>query len=122
MDRPVVLTRHDPEQKRFRSHSVSSISGSRRSSPQEKTFAEEYYYRKQMQNRTPMVMKLVGGEELRGSIEWYDRDCVKVNREDGPNALVMKRYILYMYKADEERAQRSQRTARPLRGSRGKSA
>lgn len=115
MDRPVVLTRHDPDQKRFRSGNVSTISGSRRSTPQEKTFAEEYYYRKQMQNRTPMVIRLVDGEEIRGSIEWYDRDCVKVNREKGPNVLLMKRYIVCMNKAEDE-------PARKGRSSRGKSA
>jgi hypothetical protein len=106
MDRPVVLTRHDPDQKRFRSGSLSSISGSRKSSPQEKTFAEEYYYRKQMQGHTPMVIKLVGGDEFRGTIEWYDRDCVKVNREGGPNIVLMKRYIVYMYKAEDEKEKR----------------
>jgi len=68
----------------------------------EKTFAEEFYYRKQMQNRTRMVLRLVDGEEVRGWIEWYDRDCLKVNREGEPNLLVMKRYVRYMYKADEE--------------------
>jgi hypothetical protein len=102
MERHVVLTRHDPDQKRFRSNSPTSTSGPRRSSPQEKTFAEEYYYRKQMQNHTPMVIKMAGGEELRGIIEWYDRDCLKVNREGGPNMLLMKRYIVCIYKAEEE--------------------
>ena len=109
MDRAVVLTRHDPDQKRFRSGNGPSTSGARRSSPQEKTGAEEYYYRKQMQCHTPMVIKLVGGDEFRGTIEWYDRDCVKVNREDGPNVMLMKRYIVYMFKAEEERKERVKR-------------
>lgn len=106
MDRSAVLTRHDPDLKRFRTGSGSSASGSRRMAPSEKTFAEENYYRKQMQNRTPMVIRLAGGEELRGCIDWYDRDCVKLNREDGPNILLMKRYIICMYKAEEEKPKR----------------
>jgi sRNA-binding regulator protein Hfq len=102
MDRPYTLTRHEPEQRKVRSHSAPSSAGTRKSSPQEKTYAEEFYYRKQMQNRTPMVIRLTGEIEIRGWIEWYDRECIKVNRDNAPNLLVMKRYILYMYKADEE--------------------
>jgi sRNA-binding regulator protein Hfq len=56
-----------------------------------------------------MVIRLVGGEEFRGSIEWYDKDCVKVNREDGPNILLMKRHIVFMHKAEEEKPSGSRR-------------
>ncbi len=30
-----------------------------------------------------MVIVLRDGEEVRGIIEWYDRNCIKVNRENG---------------------------------------
>jgi sRNA-binding regulator protein Hfq len=103
MDRSVVLTRHDPDQKRFRSGPGGLSPASRRLPASEKTFAEENYYRKQMQNHTAMVVRLAGGEEMRGSIDWYDRDCVKLNRVDGPNVLLMKRYIVCMHKAEEEK-------------------
>jgi sRNA-binding regulator protein Hfq len=106
MERPYVLTRHEPDQRKSRAHVISAVTGARKSSPSEKTYAEEFYYRKQMQNRTLMVIRLVDGEELRGWIEWYDRDCVKVNRDDGPNLLLMKRYIMYMFKAQEARPAR----------------
>ena len=66
--------------------------------PLEQTNAEAFYYTKQMSSRTPMVVVLLDGEEVRGVIEWYDRDCVKVNRETGPNLLVPKHSIKYMYK------------------------
>jgi len=103
MDRPYVLTRHEPDQRRVRTHPSATIGGARKSSPAEKTCAEEFYYKKQMQAHTPMVIKMVDGQEMRGWIEWYDKDCLKVNREDAPNLLVMKRYIVYMYKAQEEK-------------------
>jgi host factor-I protein len=32
-------------------------------------------------------------------IEWYDKDCLKVNREGAPNLLVFKSNIKYMHKA-----------------------
>ncbi len=54
-----------------------------------------------------MVIVLLDGEEIEGTIEWYDRGALKVNRLDAPNLLVLKRNIKYMYKADErvEKAQ-----------------
>jgi len=69
--------------------------------PPEQTHAESFYYKKQMDNRTPMVIVLQDGEELRGSIEWYDKACIKLHRNDGPNLLVLKHNIKYMYKADD---------------------
>ena len=48
--------------------------------PPEQTNAEAFYYSKQMSAKTPMVVVLLDGEILHGVIEWYDKDCVKVNR------------------------------------------
>jgi sRNA-binding regulator protein Hfq len=71
--------------------------------PPEQTHAEAYYYVKQMQARTPMVVVLNDGEALRGTIEWYDRDCIKITRTNAPNLLVYKSFIKYLYK-DEDAA------------------
>ncbi len=67
--------------------------------PPDQTNAENFYYLKQMQSKTPMVIVLKDGEELHGIIEWYDKGSLKVNREDGPNLLLFKSNIKYMYKA-----------------------
>ena len=72
--------------------------------PPEQTNAESFYYKKQMDNRTPMVMVLQDGEELRGVIEWYDRACIKLHRTGAPNLLVLKHHIKYMYKESEGEA------------------
>lgn len=69
--------------------------------PPEQTSAEEYYYLKQMANKTPVVVKLIDGEEIHGIIEWYDKGCIKVNRETEPNLLIPKRVIKYIYKENE---------------------
>lgn len=66
--------------------------------PPDQTNAENFYYVKQMQSKTPMVIVLKDGEELRGVIEWYDRSCLKFNRDDEPNLLLYKGNIKYMYK------------------------
>ncbi len=70
----------------------------KRTVPPETTNAENFYYVKQMQTRTPMVIVLNDGEEIHGIIEWYDRNCLKVNREDAPNLLIYKPAIKYLYK------------------------
>jgi host factor-I protein len=73
--------------------------------PPEQTSAESFYYKKQMENRTRMVIILRDGEELRGTIEWYDRTALKVHRPDGPNILLMKDTVKYMYKENEDKEQ-----------------
>jgi len=70
--------------------------------PPEQTNAENFYYVKQMQARTPMVIVLNDGEELHGIIEWYDRACIKVNRMQGANLLVYKSNIKYLYKESDK--------------------
>ena len=71
----------------------------RKQAPPEQTNAENFYYIKQMQSKTQMVIVLKDGEELHGVIEWYDKSCLKVNRDNGPNVLIYKPNIKYMYKA-----------------------
>ena len=73
----------------------------KRQVPPDQTNAENFYYVKQMQSKTPMVIKLKDGEMLKGVIEWYDRSCLKLNREDDPNVLLYKSNIKYMYKDEE---------------------
>ena len=75
----------------------------RKQSPPEQTNAEEFYYLKQMAAKTPMVVVLTSGEELRGWIEWYDKAALKVNRHEGPNLLIPKHNIRYMFKEEELR-------------------
>ena len=76
----------------------------RKQAPAEQTNAESYYYLKQMAAKTPMVVVLTDGEEIRGWIEWYDKYCLKVNREKGPNLLIPKASIKYLFKQGEEDA------------------
>jgi len=70
--------------------------------PPEQTHAENFYWIKQMQARTPVVVVLTGGETLHGTVEWYDRDCIKLTRTGSPNLLIYKQFILYVYKDGEE--------------------
>ncbi|NJN64930.1 MAG: hypothetical protein HC882_08660 [Acidobacteria bacterium] len=69
--------------------------------PPSRTHAEEFYYLKQIQSGTPMVVVLEDGERLHGRLEWYDESTIKLHRSDGPNLLIFKRHVLYMHKDDE---------------------
>jgi len=73
----------------------------KRVAPPAETSAEIFYYKKQIDAHTPMVIVLQDGEEIEGTIEWYDRGALKVNRRGAPNLLILKRNIKYMFKADE---------------------
>ena len=79
-------------------HTPSQLAAKKKVAPPEQTNAENYYYVKQMQAKTPMVFVMRDGEMLHGSIEWYDRCCLKINRSEGPNLLLYKANIKYMYK------------------------
>jgi host factor-I protein len=77
---------------------------SKKPAPPESTHAENFYWVKQMQGRTPMLVVLESGEELRGIVEWYDRDCIKLTRQGAPNLMIFKRFIKYVHKDGEESA------------------
>jgi hypothetical protein len=88
-------------QQRPPQQSSSSIQVRKRQPPPSETHAEIYYYKKQIDAHTPMVLVLQDGEEIEGTIEWYDRGALKINRRSAPNLLVLKRNIKYIYKAED---------------------
>ena len=99
------MERHDRGERMDHRSDRGSMGGggaAKKAAPPEQTNAENFYYQKQMQSRTPMVIVLRDGEEVHGIIEWYDRNCIKVNRENGePNLMIYKPAIKYMFKEGE---------------------
>jgi sRNA-binding regulator protein Hfq len=94
--------RHDRSERSDRGDRGMGGGAGKKLAPLEQTNAENFYYQKQMQSRTPMVIVLRDGEEVHGIIEWYDKNCLKVNRENGePNLMIYKPAIKYMYKEGE---------------------
>ena len=78
-------------------------SGRKKPPPSLDTFAEIFYYKKQIDSHTQMIVVLQDGEEITGTIEWYDRDAIKINRQNAPNILLLKHNIKYLYKADDKK-------------------
>ena len=97
-------SRHDGDHRRDgdrRERNDRPMNGGKKAPPPEQTHAENFYYQKQMQTRTPMVLVLHDGEEIHGIIEWYDKYCLKLNRVGACNLLIYKPSIKYIYKESE---------------------
>jgi sRNA-binding regulator protein Hfq len=84
-----------------RNSASSAAAQGRKRIPPSETNAEIFYYKKQMDAHTQMVIVLNDGEEIIGTIEWYDRAALKINRRDEPNILLLKHNIKYMFKAED---------------------
>jgi len=98
-----------PDMNELKKELPAARSVRRKRTPPEQTNAEEFYYLKQMAAKTPMVVILVNDEELRGWIEWYDKGAIKLNRHAGPNLLIQKHVIRYMFKEEELKRRGSKR-------------
>jgi host factor-I protein len=97
------LIRPDLTEVKEQFHATAKLYRTRKPVPPEQTNAEGYYYSKQMANRTRMVIVLKDGEELRGTIEWYDKSTLKIHRLSEPNILLFKDNIKYMFKENEDK-------------------
>ena len=73
----------------------------KRMHPPTDTFAECYYYLKQMNKKTPVAVVYTNGDIVEGTIEWYDRNCIKLNRDNAPNLLIYTSAIRCIYKVED---------------------
>ena len=56
-----------------------------------------------------MVLVLTVGTELKCWVEWYDKNCFKLNRTDAPYLLLFKHSVKFMFKEEELRSRRRRR-------------
>lgn len=66
----------------------------------ESSHAEVFYFQKQMQQQTEMIVVLEDGEELCGIIQWYDRSVIKM-RVGRRRVMIYKSSIKYLYKSSD---------------------
>src|ERR1041385_4809775 len=69
----------------------------RRLSAPETTFREAEYIDRLSKSRTQVVVKLTDGEEVRGWIEYYDKDIIRITRDTQPNLFIYKSRVKYLY-------------------------
>lgn len=99
----------------FRSPLTSSARKGKTPPPDETS--EEAAYLKMLGEKQKFVsVKLTGGEIVRGWIEYYDRDMIRLTREGAPNLFIFKHEIMYIAEGgskDSSRKPRSANSARP---------
>src|SRR5436189_4778031 len=78
----------------------------RRQAAPEQTFREAEYIDRLSKSRTPVIVKLVDGEEVKGWIEYYDKDIIRITRDTLPNLFIYKNRVKYLFE-DPEGARRS---------------
>jgi host factor-I protein len=69
----------------------------RRQSAPETTFREAEYIDRLSKSKTTVIVKLIDGEEIRGWIEYYDKDIIRITREKDPNLFIYKNRVKYLY-------------------------
>jgi host factor-I protein len=73
----------------------------------EVTHREGEYIDKLSKSKTPVVVKLIDGEEVRGWIEYYDRDIIRITRSAEPNLFIYKNRVKYLFEDPDFRRHRS---------------
>jgi host factor-I protein len=62
----------------------------------EQTFEEAKYLKRLIESATLVRVKLVGGEEVKGVIEYYDQSFIRITRTGEPNLFIFKHDINYL--------------------------
>ena len=62
----------------------------------EQTFEEARYLKQLIENSTPVKVKMEDGEEVSGTIEYYDQSFIRLTRQGEPNLFIFKHDIKYI--------------------------
>ena len=76
--------------------SAHSSIGKKRTPPPDETLEEATYLKSLGEKQRQVTLKLADGEIVRGWIEYYDKNMVRLTREDGPNLFIFKHEIMYI--------------------------
>jgi host factor-I protein len=57
---------------------------------------ESSYLKALGEKQTPVMVKLLSGENLYGWIEYYDINMIRLTREGDPNLFIFKHEIMYI--------------------------
>jgi len=64
--------------------------------PPEETFEEAAFLKSLGENQKLVSVKLFDGEVVRGWIEYYDKNMIRLTREGAPNLFIFKHEIMYI--------------------------
>lgn len=71
--------------------------------PPDDTHEEAAYLKQLGEKQKAVTVKLVGGEVLKGWIEYYDKSMVRLTREGAPNLFIFKHDIMYIAEESAKR-------------------
>ena len=73
-----------------------SLPQKHKSPPPESTNQEATYLKYLVDKQRPVAVKLADGSTMRGFIEYYDRNMLRLTREGEPNLFIYKNQIAYV--------------------------
>ena len=62
----------------------------------EQTFEEAKYLKSLIESATPVRVTMEDGEEVVGTIEYYDQSFIRLTRKGAPNLFIFKQDIKYL--------------------------
>jgi len=71
--------------------------------PPEETSQEAAYLKLLGEKQRAVTIKLADGELLHGWIEYYDKNMVRLTRQDKPNLFIFKHEIMYIAEGGRNR-------------------
>ncbi len=80
----------------FRNSAGAQSAKRSKAPPPEDTFEEAAYLKSLGEKQKTVLVKLADGEVVRGWIEYYDRDMIRLTRENAPNLFIFKHEIMYI--------------------------
>ena len=80
----------------FRAAGISHPSKKGKTPPPEETFEEATYLKALGEKQRPVTIKLLDGEVVKGWIEYYDKNMVRLTREGAPNLFIYRHEIMYI--------------------------
>lgn len=76
--------------------------------PPDVTNAEEFYYAKQIEAGSELVVVTLGGD-VRGRLTWFDDDAIALELRSGGERVIPKSDIKYLYKYEPPSRARGRR-------------
>jgi host factor-I protein len=87
----------------FHSQNAGSFRRGGKTPPPEDTFEEAAFLKSLGEKQRPVSIKLADGEIVRGWIEYYDKNMVRVTRDGQPNLFIFKHDIVYIAEESSKR-------------------
>ena len=75
---------------------IESQPGTKSGRAPEYTFEEAKHLKQLIENATPIRVKMEDGEEVAGTIEYYDKSFIRLTRKGKPNLFIFKHDIKYI--------------------------